>query len=80
MIIGKIKGIPKLTPDQCIIARKALNWTISRLSDETGISENELINYEAGIHELNTNKYHRVIHAFGFAGVRFINGEAANFH
>lgn len=65
-----------MTPEQSRMGRAALNWTIDKLSHETGVSRNTIARLEKG-DKVNQSTNNVIRLALENAGVLFIdeNGE-----
>ena len=68
-----------MQPEQMRAARAALNWSLERLADASGVHRNTLSNFETRKYVGDPDKLAAVRHALEEAGVIFIeeNGQAA---
>ena len=60
-----------LKPEQCRMARAALDWSLSELQKMTGINKNTIVRFEAGKGILFSTA-ERLEHAFAKEGLTFI--------
>ena len=58
-------------PWQCRAARGALDWPVSKLEEESGVSAETLIQFEEGKRNMQAAKVAQVLAAFDRAGVYF---------
>jgi transcriptional regulator with XRE-family HTH domain len=65
-----------MTPDQCRMARAALNWTQNQLADASHVGIITVRNFELGKSQPNKSTLFLMRQAFEAAGVEFTNGEA----
>jgi transcriptional regulator with XRE-family HTH domain len=64
-----------MTPEQCRMARGALNLTVRALAAKAGVGVNTVTRLENGAETLASTVM-KLQHAFEAAGVEFTNGEA----
>jgi hypothetical protein len=60
-----------LEPWQCRAARAALDWSATRLQDESGVSRKTLTDFEGGKRKMQATNVSAVLSAFERAGVYF---------
>jgi transcriptional regulator with XRE-family HTH domain len=60
-----------LEPWQCRAARAALDWSATRLQDESGVSRKTLTDFEGGKRKMQVTNVLAVLSAFERAGVYF---------
>jgi transcriptional regulator with XRE-family HTH domain len=60
-----------LEPWQCRAARAALDWSATRLENESGVSRKTLTDFEGGKRKMQAGNIFAVLSAFDRAGVYF---------
>jgi transcriptional regulator with XRE-family HTH domain len=60
-----------IEPWQCRAARAALDWSATRLQDESGVSRKTLTEFEGGKRKMQVTNVSAVLSAFERAGVYF---------
>jgi transcriptional regulator with XRE-family HTH domain len=58
-------------PWQCRAARAALDWSATRLENESGVSRKTLTDFEGGKRKMQAGNIYAVLSAFERAGVYF---------
>jgi transcriptional regulator with XRE-family HTH domain len=64
-----------MTPEQCRMARAALNWTQNQLADASYVGIITIRNFELGKSQPNKSTLHLLRLALEAAGVVFTNGD-----